>query len=240
MSGLPSVARKRTSAGLQQTCTSPLRLLQAAVAAGLFSPISDDEFQVFVDKAAACADAPVPSLLYASSRDIESRLGNFAVEAKWLSQAPRSADDITVCTNSNFERCVSAAGALSLQAAQQFAAYSQRPGLDARVEPPCPSARRLHMLEEQCESWGGPVSASIWLPLELFNKRNGFAVEEAIQQLSELHARIEKSGGWRCCREGGASRHNSGCRRLCCRRLAQGRPGSWRAVIRRPAGTELY
>lgn len=53
------------------------------------------------------------------------------------------------------------------------------------------------MLEAQCESWGGPVSAVIYQPLEFFNQNNSFIVEDAKQRLGELHARIEASGGWR-------------------------------------------
>ena len=70
----------------------------------------DDEFEAFVSKAAECADAPVPSLLYVSSKETESRLGTFSVVAKWLSAQRPRADDVTVCTNSNFERCAGRLG----------------------------------------------------------------------------------------------------------------------------------
>ena len=63
------------------------------------------------------------------------------------------------------------------------------------------------MLEEQCASWGGPVSASIWLPLEYFNQQSGALIEEAIQQLGELHRRIEESGA---AGRGGAGRGGAG------------------------------
>ncbi len=59
--------------------------------------------------------------------------------------------------------------------------------------PPLPWSR-LHMLEAQCESWGGPVSAVVYLPLKFFNQSNSFLVEQAARQLDELHGRIEKSG----------------------------------------------
>ena len=50
------------------------------------------------------------------------------------------------------------------------------------------------MLEAQCESWGGPVSASIYLPLEYFDRSNSQHVMEAIRELDQLHRRIEESG----------------------------------------------
>lgn len=54
---------------------------------------------------------------------------------------------------------------------------------------------RLHMLEAQCESWGGPVSAVIYLPLPMFNRSNTVLVEQAVEELDQLHKRIESSGG---------------------------------------------
>jgi hypothetical protein len=73
------------------------------VATAVVAPVHDEEFSAFVEDAAQCADTPVPSLLYARFEH-ESRLATLNVEAKWLSRQPRSLDDITVCTNSNFER----------------------------------------------------------------------------------------------------------------------------------------
>lgn len=68
--------------------------------------VSDEQFTAFVEAAAECADSPVPSLLHKDSMGVETRLGTLNVEAKWLSSQPRLPDDITVCTNSNFERWV--------------------------------------------------------------------------------------------------------------------------------------
>jgi hypothetical protein len=119
--------------------------------------VDDTLFQVFVEQAATCADHPVPSLLYqGKGSKVESRLGSLNVEAKWLSARPRSIDDITVCTNSDFDR--------------------------------------LYMLAGQCSSWGGPVSAVIYLPLELFNPQNRLLVAEATRQLASLHAEVEARG----------------------------------------------
>ena len=119
--------------------------------------MDDTLFQVFVEQAATCADHPVPSLLYqGKGSKVESRLGSLNVEAKWLSARPRSIDDITVCTNSDFDR--------------------------------------LYMLAGQCSSWGGPVSAVVYLPLELFSPQNRALVAEAKRQLAALHAEVEARG----------------------------------------------
>lgn len=85
------------------SCASAVNFECYLQAVSLGYPLNNEEFSSFIEQSVKCADFPVPSLLYVS-RGVETRLGTLNVEAKWLSKQPRSLDDITVCTNSNFER----------------------------------------------------------------------------------------------------------------------------------------
>ncbi|KDD72486.1 hypothetical protein H632_c3285p0, partial [Helicosporidium sp. ATCC 50920] len=51
---------------------------------------------------------------------------------------------------------------------------------------------RLHMLQDLCDAWRGPLSIAVHLPLELFS--NGEAeLEAALARLSKLHAQLDVS-----------------------------------------------
>ncbi len=50
------------------------------------------------------------------------------------------------------------------------------------------------MLAAQCNTWGGPVSASIWLPLPIFSEDNAQALANAISTLQTLHDKLEAQG----------------------------------------------
>lgn len=113
-------------------------------------------FQAFVNKAAKCADRPVPSLLYKSaSTGSENRLATLNVEATWLTGRTRNVNDVTVCTNTGPER--------------------------------------LYMLRGQCESWNGPMSAIIYVGLEIFNTSNTEKLEALQANISRLHAELESN-----------------------------------------------
>lgn len=64
-------------------------------------------------------------------------------------------------------------------------------GMKISCANPLASARRLFMLEGQCASWPGPMSAVIHVTLELFSRGNGAALAAARARVADLHARLE-------------------------------------------------
>ena len=61
---------------------------------------------------------------------------------------------------------------------------------------PLPRRARLPHLEAQCGSWSGPVSAAVWLPLDMLGSLGAAAdaLEVAQRELDALHERLDEEG----------------------------------------------
>ena len=72
---------------------------------GLNALTVDQAFEAFFDEAEECANEPVPHLKYRGGRTkVDTKLPTLIVEGSWKSARPTTMDDITLCTNTGWDR----------------------------------------------------------------------------------------------------------------------------------------
>lgn len=72
---------------------------------GLTPLTVDEAFQAFFDEAEECANEPVPHLTYRGGQTtVDTKLPTLIVEESWKSARSTSMDDITLCTNTGWDR----------------------------------------------------------------------------------------------------------------------------------------
>ena len=72
---------------------------------GLNALTVDQAFEAFFDEAEECANEPVPHLKYRGGRTkVDTKLPTLIVEGSWKSARLTTMDDITLCTNTGWDR----------------------------------------------------------------------------------------------------------------------------------------